>query len=78
MRTMVTTTDNPFNPLTDFDRWLEFDEGKGYNTCQYLARVCVSTDALSDELEEQAIEEAVDDIVSYNLLGIYKKVTETN
>jgi hypothetical protein len=76
MRTFVTTTDNPFNPLTDFDRWYAFDTQKGYNTCSYLARITPNTDELSEEDEEDVIENAVDDIVKLNLIGIYKKVTE--
>lgn len=74
--TLVTTIDNPFNPFTQFDDWYRFDEDHGYHTCSYLARVAETSDALSDADNAQRIDEAVDEIVSMNILGIYKKVRE--
>lgn len=73
--TMLTTIDNPFNPFTQFDEWLAFDNEKGYDTCNYLARIAKTSDELSDEDEELAITRAIDEIVLYNPLGVYKKVT---
>lgn len=74
---MLTTADNPFNPFTDFDSWLSFDESKGYNTCSYLARIAMTSDELSEADEALAIDEAIDEIVRMNVLGIYKKVYRT-
>lgn len=73
-KTMVTTIDNPFDPFTQFEEWFEFDQDKGYNTCSYLARIAKTSDELSQQDEDLAIEDAVDEIVSMNVLGIYKKV----
>ena len=70
----LTTTDNPYDPFTQFDAWFRFDEDKGYHSCAYLAR---TSDQLSAVENEQEIERAIDDIVKYNPLGIYKKVKET-
>ena len=36
---MLTTIDNPYNPFEQFDLWLLCDKDKGYNTCEYLARI---------------------------------------
>ena len=36
---MITTIDNPFNPFTQYDEWLAFDEQMGYYTNNYLARI---------------------------------------
>jgi hypothetical protein len=71
---MLTTIDNPFNPFTQFDDWLAYDELKGYNTCAYLARIVKSSEELSALDEEMAIDSAIDEIISYNILGIYEKV----
>lgn len=71
---MLTTIDNPFDPFTQFDEWQAYDEAKGYYTCAYLARIALSSDELSDADEELAIEEAIDEIIKLNILGIYKKV----
>lgn len=75
---MLTTLDNPFNPFTQFDEWEAFDREKGYDTMNYLARVAKVSDDLSEEDEALAIEQAIDDIVSMNILGIYVKVNPTN
>lgn len=72
---MLTTTDNPFDPFTQFDDWRAFDEAKGYYTCAYLARIARTSDELSTQDEELAIESAMNEIVELNILGIYKKVT---
>ena len=73
-RTMLTTIDNPFDPFTQFDEWFAFDEDNGYHTCAYLARITVTSDELSEADEDQAIENAIDEIIKFNLLGLYKKV----
>lgn len=75
-RAMLTTTDNPFDPFTEYDQWFTFDFHKGYHSLAYLARVVVTSDELSDTDQSAAIEEGIDEIVKENVLGIYKKVTK--
>ncbi len=79
--TALTTTDNPFNPLTHFDQWYEFDKEKGYHSCEYLARLAVVSDHLGIADYLDTVEDTIDDIVKFNLVGIltdnkvnYKKV----
>ena len=67
----LSTSDNPYNPFTDFDLWYAFDTQNGYNSCAYLARQCDAIPTLSEEDEEKAI----DRIVALNLTGNYIKVT---
>lgn len=71
---MLTTIDNPFNPFTQFDQWRAFDEAKGYYTCELLARVAKTSNELSEEDEDLAIEMAMNEIVKENLSGKHKKV----
>lgn len=70
----LTTTDNPYDPKTQFDQWYSFDVSKGYNSCAYLARIAKTSDGLSDSLNDSEIERAIDEIVQFNLTGNYKKV----
>ena len=72
----ITTTDNPYNPITQFDDWYAFDEQKGYHTCSYLARIVDTKVLRSDSIDEQnaKVESAIDEIVSLNVLGLYAKV----
>ena len=72
---MLTTIDNPYDPFTQFDEWFAFDIEKGYNTCDYLAKMTHSSSELSASDQIHAVEVAIDEIVSLNLFGIYKKVT---
>lgn len=73
---MLTTIDNPYDPFTQYDEWFAFDTQKGYNTCSYLARIAKTSDELSEQDEALAIEQAIDEIVRLNVLGIYLKVTK--
>lgn len=71
---MLSTVDNPFNPFTQFDDWQAYDERNGYYSCNYLARIAFTSDALSDEENDRIIENAIDEIVKTNPLGIYRKI----
>lgn len=85
-RTLVTTSDNKFNPFTQFDRWRAYDENEcGYYTLSYLARVVSLSNELSPAETDQAIEDACDEICEMDLRLIspvtgeevcYVKVTE--
>lgn len=72
----LTTIDNPFNPFTQFESWFAFDVDKGYNSCSYLARIAKVSDELSQKDEDLIVENAIDEIVKLNVLGIYRKVTK--
>lgn len=74
---MLTTFDNPFDPFEQFTSWFMFDVEKGYNTCSYLARIAKLTDDMSDQEVSDEIERAIDEIIQYDFMNIYKKVTKT-
>ena len=71
---MLSTSDNPFNPFSEYDEWYAFDVRAGHHTAAYLARVTMSSDELSEADQDLAIERAIDEILEFNLLGIYIKV----
>ena len=53
---MITTSDNPFNPFTQWDDWYLYDLQKGYCTCERLARIAnlpyqVPMEVFSSEIE---------------------------
>lgn len=72
----ITTFDNPYNPLTDFASWYQFDMDKGYNTCGYLDRIAKTSDSLSDEENRREIERAIDEIIRFDVRNIYRKVND--
>ena len=75
---MLTTTDNPYNPFEQFTLWRLFDLEKGYNTCEYLARIAQLSDDMSEKEVDEEIERAIDEIITYNPLAIYRKVRQSN
>ena len=71
---MLTTFDNPYNPFDDFTLWLLYDKEQGYNTCERLARIAhLSDDMSQDEIDEET-ERAMDEIIFYDPLNIYRKI----
>lgn len=75
---MLTTTDNPYNPFTQFDDWDVWDRTAGYHTTAFLARIVRSSDELSEANQHTAIENAIDEIVSENITGVYRKVSASD
>lgn len=76
----LTTSDNPYDPITNYDEWERFDTLNRYFTNDYLDRICHTTTELGDDLYAKDIEDAIDEIVKFNLIsglreGVsYKKV----
>lgn len=71
---MLTTTDNPYNPYTQFDEWYAWDTRSGYNTTSLLARVVRTSPDLSQADQDAALEEAIDEIITENVSGVHRKV----
>lgn len=74
-RVALTTVDNPYHPIDQFNDWLRYDLDKGHSTCAYLGRIANTSDQLSDEENDEEIERAIDEIVQYDFTNKYKKVT---
>ena len=72
----LTTNDNPFNPFIDFASWQSFDKEKGYNSSERLMRIAQVSDEMSDAEENLEIERAIDEIIKYDILNIYQKVSQ--
>ena len=67
---MITTSDNPYNPYTQFREWYNFDRMMGYNTLEYLGNKLRDVDVIKDEeLRAQVVQEALDEMLDFNLYG---------
>lgn len=71
---MLTTKDNPFSPVTNYDEWMSWDIAHGYNSNAFLARVAAYSPDLSGPDQDAAIQEAIDEIVTENVSGVHTKV----
>ncbi len=74
----LTTFDNPYDPFKQFNSWFLFDVEKGYDSCGYLARIARTIDQMSDTENEEEIERAIDEIIKYDFMNIYKKVRKSD
>lgn len=71
---MLTTIDNPYNPFDQFVLWDLFDHEKGYNSKERLARIVQLSDDMTQKEENDEIERAIDEIIRYDFMNIYKKI----
>ena len=70
----LTTIDNPFDPIDDFDNWYDYDMEKGYNCCGYVDRFSHYFDGMTEKEKVVELERAIDEILTVNPLSIFKKV----
>lgn len=73
----LTTFDNPFNPFENFDEWFAFDIQHGYNTCGKLMRIANIENNMSEVEYNNEIERAIDEIIRYDFVELYRKVYNT-
>ena len=73
----LTTFDNPFNPFENFDEWFSFDVQHGYNTCGKLMRIAKVENNMSEVEYNNEIERAIDEIIQYDFVELYRKVYNT-
>lgn len=71
---MLSTKDNPFNPWTQWDYWFAWDTQEGYNSLSLLARVARTSNGEVDQLDDQAVEDAIAEIAQENVSGVHIKV----
>ena len=71
---MLTTEDNPFSPVTQYNEWYAYDAQLGYHTPAYLARIVITSDELSEADQALAVEQAIDEIIAEHDGKFYQKV----
>jgi len=71
---MLSTSDNPYSPVTQYQEWKVWDQQHGYHTEAYLARVTTTSDELSDADQAAAVDSAMNDIIEAHAGGLYVKV----
>lgn len=70
----VTTYDNPYDPIDDFNHWFIFDESAGYHTTSYLGRLLNNEAGLTQEEITIETERAIDEMIRYDYQNVYKKI----
>ena len=68
-RVKLSTSNNPYNPFTQYNEWAAFDENVcHYFSNAYLARIAATSPDLSGPDNERAIEDAIDEIIAMDLV----------
>jgi hypothetical protein len=75
-KVMLTTIDNPHSPFDDFGAWYTYDVSSGHHSLSFLGRILTDADTLSDADQDLAIEQAIDEIVTENVSGMYRKLVK--
>ena len=73
-RFLLTTVDNAYHPVDDFEKWLAFDEEHGYYTNQRIAKVQQTSRYLTDAENQRIINGIIDDFIRLDELGLYRKI----
>lgn len=73
---LLSTDDNPYSPFDEFDRWYEFDTYHNYNSLEYIDRIAQTNPNDSEEERSRKVNEAIDQIIKFNPLNIYRKVSK--
>lgn len=75
IRYALTTVDNPYDPFDEFAQWMEWDSRLGYDTSNYLGRIVIYSNELSEADQQDAVSQAIDEILLENGTTLYKKVS---
>lgn len=73
---LLSTDDNPYSPFDEFDRWYEFDTFHNYNSLEYIDRIAQTNPNDSEEERSRKVNEAIDQIIKFDPLNIYRKVSK--
>lgn len=71
---MLTTVDNPYNPFEEFAKWFVYDSIHNYHCCSIVSLASPTSHSFSDAENNFLIEKAIDDLISNDFSGVYKKV----
>lgn len=76
---MLTTVDNPYSPIEDFDAWYAQDLQLAMlndrpTTFGLIDRLTGSSDYLSEDEREFMIQQAIDDIIANDKENIYLRI----
>lgn len=71
----LSTIDNPFDPIDDFDRWYSTDlqlalKNHRRDSCSMLALFAYCSDNFSDKHNKEEIERAIDEIIKFDPLNV--------
>lgn len=73
---MITTKDNPYNPITQYEQWLKWDHDMQYYTQEYVARIANVSPDMDDDAQDLLIESAINEIMELDTLDTYRIINK--
>ncbi len=73
-----TTVDNPNNPFTHFNQWLEFDLMHRYDTLRWWAYFSEASSLMDDDEYDYEVELGIDRLLDFNPYGRHYRLFEEN
>ena len=70
----LTTVDNPYDRNENFEMWFLWDVNHGYNTVDLEIQQANLTYDMTEDEENEAIDNAINKIMSNDLFSIYKRI----
>ena len=70
----LTTVDNPYDRNENFEMWFLWDVNHGYNTVDLEIQQANLTYDMTEDEENEAIDNAINKIMSNALFSIYKRI----
>ena len=61
---LLSTTDNPYNPFTQYTDWRNYDHQKGYCCEEFLARISKTDIEMPESLYQKFTNDAVKEILN--------------
>lgn len=61
---LLSTTDNPYNPFTDYANWRNYDHQKGYCCEEFVARMAKTDIEMPATLYQQFANDAIKEIIA--------------
>ena len=74
----LTTVDNPFHPIKQFEDWWRYDTEMGYNTLGLIQRLAMTNSNFSEYVNKRLTEFAIEEIIDGDFLGRYEVIRYTN
>lgn len=72
----ISTKDNPYDPLVEFDKWYNFDLNHGYCSLNLLdLHMPDDTSWATEEEEQELVSQAIDEIIANDMENLYVKLT---
>ena len=71
----LTTVDNPYDYFKNPDEWSAYETMTGGRVYNMLGKFVYTSDALSYRENAKEVERAIDEIIKYDVVGQFKKVS---